>query len=393
MPRNPLSSVRCRAGIRVHGTVRFLSSLSFATAVAVVSGCGTTPGIESDRTTGDLRPSPESSRTGGSDRDDLFADIVDPAIFGSATDAGPGGPSPSELAAGNGDDEADSAAVDRLEARDAESTAAGTGDEALATAFDGPSTREAGVLPLSLERIDRELAILAAESSDPMSVELVRAMLPVLAIDRVGGEVPAFAPGTTDLLPEETQILEATSAFARTVRRELAEGSRPVREILMANLTQYLEGIRNDSGMRLGRVELCRSISGFGDIEASPRRFAARTDQDILIYAELEGLDWTSRPQGGVGWELRYRLELHQLSDGMLLDPGVERVAMDVLDAPISENFFWIRYRIPAAELNAGRYVLKLRVEEPSTGRQDERAIELDLLPGGLLDRAIAEGS
>ena len=175
-----------------------------------------------------------------------------------------------------------------------------------------------------------------------MSVELVRAMLPVLAIDRVGGEVPAFAPGSTDLLPEETQILEATSAFARTVRRELAEGSRPARDP-DGESHAVLEGIRNDSGMRLGRVELCRSISGFGDIEASPRRFAARTDHDILIYAELEGLDWTSRPQGGVGWELRYRLELHQLSDGMLLDPGVERVAMDVLDAPITENFFWIR--------------------------------------------------
>ena len=148
MPRNPLSSVRCRAGIRVHGTVRFLSSLSFATAVAVVSGCGTTPGIKSDGAAGDLRPSPESSRAGVSDRDDLFADIVDPAIFGSATDAGPGGPSPSEMAAGNGDDEADPVVVDRLQAGDAESTPAGTGAEALATTFDGPATGEPGVLPL-----------------------------------------------------------------------------------------------------------------------------------------------------------------------------------------------------------------------------------------------------
>ena len=75
----------------------------------------------------------------------------------------------------------------------------------------------------------------------------------------------------------------------------------------------------------------------------------------------------------------------------MLLDPGVERVAMDVLDAPISELLHPLS--IPAAELNRDGTSKKLRVEEPSTGRQDERAIELDLLPGGLLDRAIAEGS
>ena len=63
----------------------------------------------------------------------------------------------------------------------------------------------------------------------------------------------------------------------------------------------------------------------------------------------------------------------------MVIDPGVESGVSDTLVAPVENNYLWIRYRLPAQDLNAGRYILKLWVREPSTNREDERSIEIDL--------------
>ncbi len=254
-----------------------------------------------------------------------------------------------------------------------------------------PEDRTRTVLPLPLSRIDLALAALAEEADDPVTYEFVRSLLPMLAIDGVGADAPGFEPSVRDLLPEEVEMLEAVSEFATGLRAGLDSGV-PHRPFLTERVSELLERLRNESGLKMGRVELCTSIAGYGDLEVASRRMPAGRDQEILVYAELDGLNWTDKPGGEVGWELRYRLELHQMSDGMVIDPGVESSVSDTLVAPVGDNYLWIRYRLPAGDLNAGRYVLKLRVREPSTNREDERSIEIDLLPERLLGRTVSVG-
>ncbi|MCP4833213.1 MAG: hypothetical protein GY895_00475 [Phycisphaera sp.] len=250
---------------------------------------------------------------------------------------------------------------------------------------------EPSLLPLPLLEVDRALAGLAAEADDPVAYEFVRSMLPLLAVEGVGRDDLAFQPSSEDLLADEVEMLEAVGEFATNIRSELASGSS-ARDALIDRLTTLLQRLRNESSLRMGRVELCTSIAGFGDVDVFSRRMSAGQDAQFLVYAELNGLDWTPKADGRVGWEIRYRLQLHQLSDGMVIDPGVESGIADTLVAAVDDNYLWIRYELPASDLNAGRYVLKLSIREPSTGREDERSIEIDLLPGRLLGRRSSVG-
>ena len=244
-------------------------------------------------------------------------------------------------------------------------------------------------LPLPLAKVDLALAQLAAEADDPVGYELVRSMLPILAMEGVGVDDPDFQPSAEDLLAEEFDMLEAVSDFAKGLQTGMVSGTSP-KEVLIERLSTLLERLRNESGLRMGRVELCTSIAGYGDVEVASRRMPAGRDQEILVYAELDGLDWVPRTNGKVGWEIRYRLQLHQMSDGMVIDPGVESGVSDTLVAPVENNYLWIKYRLPAQDLNAGRYILKLWVREPSTNREDERSIEIDLLPERLIGRTVS---
>ena len=248
---------------------------------------------------------------------------------------------------------------------------------------------ESSPLPLSLAKVDLALARLAGVADDPVVYEFVRSMLPILAMEGVGADEVDFQPSTEDLLAEEFDLLEAVSEFAIGVRTGMTSGVPP-KELLIERLSELLTRLRNESGLRMGRVDLCTSIAGYGDIEIATRTMPAGRDQEILVYAEIDGLDWVPKTDGKVGWEIRYRLQLHQMSDGMVIDPGVESSVSDTLVAPVEDNYLWIRYRLPGQDLNAGRYVLKLWIREPSTNRQDERSIEFDLLPERLLSRTVS---
>ena len=114
----------------------------------------------------------------------------------------------------------------------------------------------------------------------------------------------------------------------------------------------------------------------------------------MLVYAELDGLRWSPAAQSRkVGWEIEYRLELHQLADDLVIDPGVLTRQSHALDEPVEDTFFWIRYTLPAADLKAGKYALKLWVREPGTSREVEKSIPIELLPERMLIRAAASST
>ena len=134
--------------------------------------------------------------------------------------------------------------------------------------------------------------------------------------------------------------------------------------------------------------DICEAIRGFGDVDRLPHRLPARIDQDVFVYVPLEGLTWTEdEATGRHRWQIRHRIELHQLSDGLVIDPGSWSNLDHALPQPTRDTYFWIRFTVPGRDLASGRYALKVRVEEPSTGRQAERTIEIDLLPERLVSR------
>lgn len=319
-------------------------------------------------------------------------DFSGSAIMGDAeaVTSGPGGPAPSELARHLNSEEV------TLETLPGASTDVelGTGEENDAISIDIaslPSVDGTGV-SIRFEDLDRELLVLAAEADDPMPYELVRAMLAMIMVDGLeGGDLKAYSPQSTGLLIEETETLDAVGQFAKAIQTRLGSSEEAIQPVLVEELESLLTRLRNEDGFNLGAVEMCSSIQSYGDVVVLPRRLSTGRDRELLVYAELDGLLWSPADQSRkVGWEIEYRLELHQLADDLVIDPGVLTRQGHALDEPVDDNFFWIRYTLPAADLKAGKYALKLWVREPATSREVEKSIPIELLPERMLIRAAA---
>lgn len=248
--------------------------------------------------------------------------------------------------------------------------------------------RSAATAPMSLEAIAEQLHRLAATADDPMPLELVAAVLLLAAEDPEAIEnLPIAGETRSQLMSDEVETREAFAAFARAVRTRMDDGE-PLRDVLVAELGDLSARLRNEPDLRIGDAEICSAIRAFGDVDVLPHRLPARVDREVLVYVPLEGLEWIEdRAAGRHRWQVRHRVELHQRSDGLVIDPGSWTILDHALPVPTRDTYFWVRYTIPGRDLASGRYALKVRVEEPSTGRQAERTIELDLLPERLVAR------
>jgi hypothetical protein len=305
---------------------------------------------------------------------------------------GPGGPAPSDIARERKSED-DTVEVFEETPKDLASTV--VGGDGLAVDLASLQSGSGTEISIRFEDLDRHLLTLAAEADDPMPYELVRAMLAMIMVNGLeGGELDAYRPQTTGLLIEETETLDAVGRFATAIQTRIGGGEEAVQPVLIEELEALLTRLRNEDGFNLGAVEMCSSIQSYGDVVVLPRRLSTGRDRELLVYAELDGLRWSPAAQSRkVGWEIEYRLELHQLADDLVIDPGVLTRQSHALDEPVDDTFFWIRYTLPAADLKAGKYALKLWVREPGTSREVEKSIPIELLPERMLIRAAANAT
>ena len=245
-----------------------------------------------------------------------------------------------------------------------------------------------GMETVSLEEIAGQLHRLAAVADDPIPFELVSAMLLMAADDPDAlASLPIASEVEGQLMADEIETRDAFADFARAVGRRANEGE-PLRDALVAELGNLTDRLRNGPDLRIGDADICEAIRGFGDVDRLPHRLPARIDQDVFVYVPLEGLTWIEDTATGQHrWQVKHRVELHQLSDGLVIDPGSWSVLDHALPQPTQDSYFWIRFTIPGRDLASGRYALKVRVQETETGRQAERTIEIDLLPERLVSR------
>ena len=114
----------------------------------------------------------------------------------------------------------------------------------------------------------------------------------------------------------------------------------------------------------------------------------------MLVYVPLEGLEWTEVPDSGLQrWRVRYQIELHQVSDGLVVMPGEWETIERALPRPIHDTHFWARCVIPGESLAAGRYTLKVRVEDLANQALAEQSLPLELLPATASGLRTADGT
>ena len=263
-----------------------------------------------------------------------------------------------------------------------------TAEETLILARNASSSTEPEAITLPVAALQSMLSELAATADDPTPYELAAALLPLVAVpELLEGAYPEYAPRIADLSSEEETLVLGSAEFASAVRRRIDAGETPA-AVITSELERFQSGLRNDDGLRMPTVALCSAIRGFGDFDQMPDRLPTRVDRDALIYVALDGLDWQQLENGTHRWQVDHRIELRQLSDGFVVDPGRWAVQTHALPAPSRDAFFWVRIRLPISDLSAGRYALKVRVREPSSGREVDRSLDLELVPARLLTAA-----
>jgi len=232
-----------------------------------------------------------------------------------------------------------------------------------------------------LQRIQAMLRRLADEADDPIPYHLAASILPVIGMKgSADAEPDPFVVPEAELDGEEAAMLGEVAAFATGLRTRIDAGE-PTRAVLVEELEGLLERLERGSRLTIAVAELCREVRGAGDYELLPRVFASGRPQEVLIYVDLDGEEWTEIDGGEWEWAVDWKLELHQVSDRSIADQTDWNRQQTRRAYPVDDNYLLIRYTIPAEDLASALYVLKVRFREPGTKRETETAIQFQLVP------------
>ena len=232
-----------------------------------------------------------------------------------------------------------------------------------------------------LQKIQATLRRLAAEADDPVPYHLAASILPVIGLKgSAEAEADPFLVPEADLDGEEAAMLGEVAAFATGLRARIDAGE-PTKTVLLEELDALLERLERGSRLTIAVAELCREVRGAGDYELLPRVFASGQPQEVLIYVDLEGEEWTEIDGGEWEWAVDWKLELHQVSDRSIADQTGWNRQQTRRAYAVDDNYLLIRYTIPAEDLASALYVLKVRFREPGTNRETETGIQFQLVP------------
>lgn len=232
-----------------------------------------------------------------------------------------------------------------------------------------------------LEGIQAMLRRLAAEADDPVPYHLAASMLPIIGLKgSADAEPDPFLVPEAELDGEEAVMLGEVATFATGLRTRIDAGES-TRAVLLEELEGLLERLERGSRLTIAVAELCREVRGAGDYQLLPRVFASGRPQEVLIYVDLNGEEWTEIDGGEWEWAVDWKLELHQVSDQSVADQTDWNRQQTRRAYPVDDNYLLIRYTIPAEDLASALYVLKVRFREPGTKRETETGIQFQLVP------------
>jgi len=168
-------------------------------------------------------------------------------------------------------------------------------------------------------------------------------------------------------------IVEKWSKESEAVQGNSAQGQASVDRLLEA-----LARRESSDGMKIGKIEFCNEVFGYGAIEkVTSRTFSA--DQGVLLYLELRNLREASH-EGGFQRKLTGRYELR---DGAGQVVARQDLPEDTESYESSRHDHFIVYRIyMPKKIAAGSYSLHATIEDSLHQRTAEGSIRLTIGEG-----------
>lgn len=209
----------------------------------------------------------------------------------------------------------------------------------------------------------------------------------------------SLAPGILSRL--ESDSSEISLALTPQDRTTLLGATERVRSqpakagtALNQALAQALARMGGTAPLRIPRVALCTRVLGFGKFETFPSNtFSAGSTIRAIVYTEVEGFAYRPAREGDpiqrnvplseqVSVDLTQRLSLFHDQSGLL---AWHRPAQRVVETTRNQrrDFFLIHQVELPRQLAIGTYVLKVTIEDSTSGATTEASLPIKIVAGG----------
>jgi hypothetical protein len=235
-------------------------------------------------------------------------------------------------------------------------------DSAVASSLD-PSAR------VCLNRAIQVLESQPESASTAMNRESLEKLRQALA-----SMDPGYAGGVSP--QERDQVLGIVEKWSK--ESEADQGNSAQGQASVDRLLEALSRRESGDGMKIGKIEFCDEVFGYGAIEkVTTRTFSA--DQGVLLYLELRNLREASR-ENGFQRKLTGRYELRDDAGQVVARQDLPE---DTESYESSRHDHFIVYRIyMPKKIAAGSYSLNATIEDCLHQRQAEGSIRFTIGEG-----------
>ena len=235
-------------------------------------------------------------------------------------------------------------------------------DSAVASSLD-PSARAC------LNRAIQVLESQPESASTAMNRESLERLRQILA-----SMDPGYAGGVSS--QERDQVLGIVEKWSK--ESETDQGNSAQGQASVDRLLEALSRRESGDGMKIGKIEFCNEVFGYGAIEkVASRTFSA--DQGVLLYLELRNLREAAH-EGGFQRKLTGRYELRDDAGQVVAGQDLPE---DIESYESSRHDHFIVYRIyMPKKIAAGSYSLHATIEDRLHQRTAEGSIRLTIGEG-----------
>jgi len=209
-------------------------------------------------------------------------------------------------------------------------------------------------------------------SNDPATSKVMA----LSALSMINPEYRLTSEDLAGLTPKQRQLVrEFYESVLKTSRRIAENGGR----VDPAALADHVDQIFGKQPLRISKVQLCKSVSGFGVYEAfNNTTFQGGREQAVILYVELENFRIV---ETGEAYQVRLtqEVELYTDSDGLRVWYQPKQKIVDDSQNRRRDFFTVQMLRLPA-RLGVGKYRLKIRLTDETAGSFDEWTVPIDLV-------------
>lgn len=249
------------------------------------------------------------------------------------------------------------------------------GDADMNDPMSGPSPPSLGVRELVV-LLSQQLLRDAAYSPAPLREHLVLSTLAMLDPER-----KLDVSTLHDLTDDEREILDPFQEYFSSLGSAVTD--LPDAKTLAGMARALSEKLEGRKDLRITAFELCLEVFNYGNYtKRESNTFLRGRPHDLVAYVELENFTSTQSTDGAYLTNLTQQIDLYTWSDGTLVYSVPPQIATDRCRNR-RRDFYIARIVSLPANLNVGKYRLKVRIRDEASEAEAEAVLPITIVATG----------